>query len=301
MKIPLLQRIESKMLSIPMQRFYDYVGISRQGYKKALSRLEFNKQQWDKIKDKILEHRNSKDWRAGSRSLFYNLNIKAEFGIGVNNFERLVSDNALSLMPLRLKVTTTKSCAQSWNYPNLLNGKEVNNINQVIVGDLTYIYLHGERFYLFCLTDIYSARIVGHSLSRDMRAKSALIALKKWFNLRGSINLKSCIHHTDGGSQYFSNIYRKMLEDNEIRISRAKTCLENGYAEQRNGLIKNHLLPTIKTRGLGIPHQQVNRIINIYNHDRKQEKLGWLSPVDFEKNLIIGNRNRKLKLHDFEK
>ncbi|MBK8748648.1 MAG: hypothetical protein IPM04_12515 [Saprospiraceae bacterium] len=38
-----------------------------------------------------------KDANAGSRTLYYNLNIKEQYNIGVNKFEKLMSDYGLIL------------------------------------------------------------------------------------------------------------------------------------------------------------------------------------------------------------
>jgi hypothetical protein len=104
-----------------MEKFYDLAEISRQGYIQALERQDQARIQWSAMKDLVLTYRKNKDHRAGSRSLFYNLNIKTKFKIGVNKFEQILSNNGLCLAPLRTKVVTTKSSLQSWNYSNLLN------------------------------------------------------------------------------------------------------------------------------------------------------------------------------------
>lgn len=304
MKIPLLKLLLRDRLihKLPMQEFYEMAGISRQGFAQALESECKANLQWPAIESLILLYRENKDRRAGSRFLFYSLNIKDTFGMGVNKFEQMLSNKGLCLAPLRTKVVTTKSSLQSWNYSNLLNKLKVNGINQVVVGDITYIYLNGQRFFLLLLTDIYSARIVGYCISRNMRALDAVQAAQMWIKLRKPKNLINCIHHTDGGGQYFSDMYLGMLRNLnvQIRISRAVTCLENGYAEQRNGLIKHHLLPTIKMVGTAVPSKQIAQIIKYYNHERKQKELKWLSPVEYENYTSKLNPKPKMELYDFK-
>jgi putative transposase len=80
--------------------------------------------------------------------------------------------------------------------------------------------------------------------------------------------------------------YLTELQRLEVQVSHAENCLMNGHAEQRNGLIKHHLLPTIRTSRPDGLAREIKRILDIYNHQRKQEALGWLSPCEFEeKNL----------------
>lgn len=245
-------------------------------------------------------YRLGKDRRAGSRSLFHNLDIKSKFGIGTNKFERMMSSIGLTLLPLNTRIVTTKSTLQSWNYPDLTNGLYINGISQVVAGDLTYVSIGSGRYFLFCLTDLYSARIVGFGFGPNMRAVDAMVAQDSWVKLRKKKNLKGCIHHTDGGSQYFSTLYLKGLNDLGAGISCAKNCLMNGYAEQRNGLIKHHLIPTVTASDITELKGEIERIIRFYNHERKQEGLGWLSPVEFERKISGMAEKPVRKLHDFD-
>jgi len=300
--VPLLQSLQGKQTDhgISMERLYRYAGISRQGFHQAVVRLGEDRGMFHEIERLVNEYREDKDRRAGSRSLFYNLNIKSRFNIGVNKFEQMLSANGLSLMPLRIRVVTTKSSMQSWNYSNLVNGLTINDINQVVVGDLTYVYLGSSKQYLFCLTDVYSSRMVGYHIGDSMRAVDANTALVKWKKLRGKKNIKGSIHHSDGGSQYFSALYLGELHRLRVRVSCAENCLRNGYAEQRNGLIKHHLIPTIKMGSLHELDKEMERIMYIYNYERKQEKLGWLSPVEFEEKISKMDKKPELNLYKFK-
>ncbi len=282
MLIPLLLQISVSETLIPMERFYSFFGITRQGFFQALKRLEEEKMMMKIVRNDVIEYRNKKDRRAGSRSLFHNLDIKNTYNVGINKFEQLMSKYDLTLVPLDIRIVTTKSCLQSWNYNNLIRGLELTSINKVLVGDITYISFGSKRYYLFCLIDLYSYRIVGYNLGERMRSIEGLACLKMAIKTRGKENLEGCIHHTDGGGQYFSGPYIKLLSKIGIDSSRAENCLENGYAEQRNGIIKNHLIPTIEANTLKELKRQFTKSIMFYNHERKQEKLDWLTPVQFE-------------------
>lgn len=283
---------------IAMQRFYELVGITRQAHFQHNGRLEQQRAMMLEIEPLVHLYRKHKDRRAGARSLYYNLNIKQRCGIGVNKFEYLMRAYGLSLAPFRSKVVTTRSCARSRTYPNLCKGLTINGINQLVVGDLTYLMFPSQVYYLFLLTDVYSARIVGWQLGQRMRAIEAKQALDKWVKLRGVAQLKDCIHHTDGGSQYFSNLYHGAMKGYQLQISVAKTCLDNGFAEQRNGLFKHHLLPTIKQVTPKKLAQQIDKILYFYNQERKQEALQWLSPVQYEARWKDDPQAPTLQLYD---
>lgn len=302
MRIPLLIRVHSNRAfhGVAMQRMYEFYNITRQGFYSASKRLLAETKMMDSISTEIRNYRLKKDRRAGSRFLYYNLNIKSEYKIGVTKFEGLMSAYGLTLLPLRIKVITTQSCLRSWNYNNLCNGLTINGINQLVVGDLTYIAIGKMRYYLFCLTDVFSAKIVGHHISERMRKQEALKAFKMWIKLRREKKLLGCIHHTDGGSQYFSKQYVSEMDDKKLQISVAKSCLENGYAEQKNGIIKNHLIPTINASSkMGI-EKELRKSINYYNAERKQENLGWRSPNQFELDIQTNKSSCQIVLHDHE-
>jgi transposase InsO family protein len=301
--VPLLLSIRKSQdeHGIAMERFYDYVGISRQGFSKAAKEFAGQILLVDELTGLVKSYRQTKDRRAGLRSLYYNLGIKSKFGIGVNKFEEMMSANGLALPPLSTRVVTTKSSMQSWNYGNLVNGLLINNINQVVVGDLTYLSIFGKRYFLFCLTDLYSARIVGIGFGPNMRAQDAKKAMDEWVKLRKKNNLNGCIHHTDGGSQYFSALYLESLRDLGVSVSCAENCLMNGYAEQKNGLIKHHLMPTVRDLDGDVLYREIKRIIKVYNHERKQEGLGWLSPVEYEEKISAMKEKPERILHKFTK
>lgn len=297
-------RIRDKRLDtgLVMEDLYGWLGISRQAFSQSLLRQQAEQGLMKEIEVEVREYRINKECRAGSRSLYYNLNIKDKYDIGVTKFEQLMSEYGLTLLPLRVRVVTTQSDKQSWNYKNLTNGLVINGINQVVAGDLTYVFIGEYLFYVFLLTDLYSAHVVGMSVSNRMRAEDALVALQAWKHLRGEDNLKGCIHHTDGGSQYFSKLYLKALGQIEgCQVSVARTCLENGYAEQMNGLFKNHFLPLARTQYLEILRKEMKGIAYFYNYERKQERLGWKTPVAFEQ--YVGNlpleQRPPMVLHDF--
>jgi len=291
-----------KELGLVMEQLYMHLGITRQSLHKRIKRQALEDYMMEQIQSEVKVHRQSKERRAGSRNLFFNLAIKEKYTIGITKFERLLSSHGLTLKPLKVRIITTQSSCQSWNYSNLINGLEINGINQAVVGDITYITLGSVPYYLFGLTDLYSARSVGISVSDRMRTEDASVALEGWITLRHPVNLQQCIHHTDGGGQYFSKTYLSTLSTHQIQVSVAENCLQNGYAEQRNGFIKNHLLPTRQTRNLNELKIALQEIIYFYNYERKQEGLGWLSPVEFESYVssLQSQERPKMRLYDFE-
>jgi hypothetical protein len=59
---------------------------------------------------------------------------------------------------------------------------------QVLVSDITYLSLMGRKHaYLFLVSDLYSRKIVGFHLSRDLSHYSAVLALDNAVKLMGDV------------------------------------------------------------------------------------------------------------------
>lgn len=283
-----------------MEDFYELLGIRRQGFHKNLKAMLARQDLAASIKSDVVKYR-GQDARAGSLSLFHNLDIKSKYGIGITKFSKLMTSMGLSLQPLRVRMITTQSCARSRQYTNLLNGLIINGYGEAVVGDLTYVLRNQLRYYVFSLFDIYSARMVGIYGSDRMRAEDAALAMEQWLCLRGEQNVAQSIHHTDGGTQYFADLYLDRLQALKVRMSVAQDCLQNGYAEQRNGLLKHHLFCYGYSDLKGF-RAELKAIERFYNYERKQQKLGWRTPVAYEQYLdsIPQEQARSLCLHRFD-
>jgi hypothetical protein len=174
----ILQEIKankSGMQEITMGQIYRYVGVSRQAYAQAMSRRKKEETLMDGISMEVNYYRRAKDAYAGSRSLYYNLGIKRKYKLGVNKFESLMSVYGLTLSRVSTKIVTTRSSPRSWQYQNLVNGLIINNINRVLVGDLTYVLKDSQQYFVFSLFDLYSARMVGIYGGQRMRAIEAIL------------------------------------------------------------------------------------------------------------------------------
>jgi len=78
--------------------------------------------------------------------------------------------------------------------------------------------------YLAVVIDLYSRKVVGWSMSSRMTAQLVCDALMMAIWLRRP--KAGLIHHSDRGSQYASNSFRKLLKDNEFKgsMSRKGDC-----------------------------------------------------------------------------
>lgn len=287
--------------SFSMESLYQLLGQSRQNIAQGQKRKAKREEVKSEVKRTVESHR-KKHEEEGSRVMFHYLEIKGTIGLGVNKFEKIVNELGLTIVRKRSWIKTSDRCSRSKKYNNLINGKVLNGPNQLIVCDLTYI-IGIKRYYVFAIKDVYTGRLVGLSGGIRMTTKVAIRALKQVFRLRGKGPFPELIHHTDGGSQYFSDAYLALLNKAQINISVAKTCLENGYAEQVNHIIKNNYLRFQDMSTEAAFQRSVKRTQLLYNSEKVQKGLGYRTPEAFEKYILsLGKDQRpEMKLFDFTK
>jgi transposase InsO family protein len=181
------------------------------------------------------------------------------------------------------------------NYPNLIKGLLLNDVNQLWSSDITYFYSNGNFYYINFILDVYSRMIIGYTFSDNLFCENNVSSLKMALNYRqissSSINL---IHHSDRGSQYLSNAYTNLLISNKIRISLSKECYENAYSERLNGIIKNEYLRFYSIGNLKELVIKGNRAVKLYNEKRPHLSLfNMNSPAEFEEYIkTVAPKNR---------
>ena len=103
--------------------------------------------------------------------------------------------------------------------------------NQLWVADITYIAIAAGFVYLAAILDAWSRRVVGYAISRSVDARLTLAALKA--ALRTRRPPAGCMHHSDRGAQYASEIYRQLLAEHGLvgSMGRRGNPYDNAMAE----------------------------------------------------------------------
>lgn len=203
-------------------------------------------------------------------------------GVGRDAFIALGLAEGFRLAVVRNHVRTTWS-VKNRRYRNLLGGRRFTGVNQLWSSDLFYFQLGGRHYYVVLIMDVYSRRIVGHSVADNMRAENNVAALRMALTLRGLANYrKGLVHHSDRGSQYVSDDYTELLEAFGMLISMCDDVYENTHIERANGTIKNSYL-----NRWGIPDEKalfgsVNRAVASYNQRPHKSLPKKMTPIAFE-------------------
>lgn len=286
-----------------MESLYRQLGISRQVIFAYKVRQEEEEEKERRIIEIVMEWRKNHS-KMGSRSLYYSITNAGgiDLGIGVTKFEKLMSKAGMTIDIRKKKWIKTSDGLGKSNYPNLINGLELNGINQLIVGDITYYKIGDCTYYIFTLKDVYSQRILGLVPAKSLEGKHAYGCLTQALEQRKAQKLRGCIHHSDNGSQYNATKYVNKLLDVGMKISRAKNCVENGSAEHLNGLVKNMYLDPWEINTFTELQEACKKLVLLNNEQRAITQLGNLSPVQFEiviESIAISERPVK-KLFNFD-
>jgi putative transposase len=172
--------------------------------------------------------------------------------------------------------------------PNLLKGKALPvRINQVWVGDITYVPLKGGGWcFLAVWMDLFSRKVTGWQLLNHMKEGLIVQAFKKSWSNRKAV--KGLIIHSDRGGQYAGNIFRKLIGDYELlqSMSGVDNPYDNAFMESYFSRFKAELLQDGAFEGLENARLAIFEYIETYyNPIRRHSSLGYISPVAFERKM----------------
>jgi len=273
--LPLVRRI----LSVSASRYYAWLDRPLSKWSREEARLE--------VEIRAAHKRTRQTY--GAERLQQDL---AEHGIrvGVCRIKRIRRKLGICCKQKRKFKATTNSKHTLPVADNILGQQfKVAAPNKVWVSDITYVPTDEGWLYLAGHKDLFNSEIVGYAmgerLTRDLVSQSLIRAVT------AKRPAKGLIHHSDRGSQYCSHDFRNILERYGLTasMSRKGNCFDNAPMESFWGTLKQELVHHRRYRTRREAIRDITEYIEIfYKRQRRQARLGFLSPVVYEQRYYAG-------------
>ncbi|MBT5371638.1 MAG: IS3 family transposase [Gammaproteobacteria bacterium] len=223
----------------------------------------------------------------GSRRMRKALNALG-FPVSRNKARKLMKEAGVSVRQRKKYKITTNSNHKQPVFDNLLKRDfAVAQPDLAYAGDVTYIWTQEGWLYLAVVIDLFSRKVVGWSMSSRMKAGLVCDALKMSIWRRRP--KEGLIHHSDRGSQYASQDFRTLLKVHGIKgsMSRKGDCWDNAVVESFFGSLKQERVQWENYQTRYEAQQDILEYITMwYNSDRLHSYLGYMSPNDYEQQVL---------------
>lgn len=204
--------------------------------------------------------------------------------VGERRLRRVMNKFGLKARIKRAFVRTTDSNHSDRVYPNLIKGMVVTGVDQIWVADITYIRIDNGFVYLAVILDLFSRRVVGWSLSKQIDGNLTTAALRMAIGQRKPN--PGIIHHSDRGAQYLCGQYVTLLKEHRFHISNSAkgNPYDNAFAESFMKTLKQNevYLGSYQTY-LDVIENLPAFIEEVYNKKRVHSRLEYLTPIEVEK------------------
>ena len=204
----------------PVNLMCEALGVSRSGYYAWRVRPRSRRS----LDDQMLggQVRNSfiaSDRTYGARRVWHDV-LELGRRCGLHRIERLMRAQALRARPKRRGLPKDVG-ERNAIADNVLDRQfQADAPNQKWVADFTYIWTAEGGLYVAVVLDLYSRRAVGWSMQASMTSQFQADALMMAVWRRG--RPQELLHHSDQGSQYTREHFRKLLTEQGITCSMSR-------------------------------------------------------------------------------
>jgi putative transposase len=262
------------------------LGVSRGGFYAWLTRGRSQRSRSDEeLGAKVRASFLASDRTYGARRVWHDM-LAEGISCGLHRIERLMHQQALRARPRRRRLPLDLGERQtSAVATNVLDRAfEAPSANRKWIADFTYIWTAEGWLYVAAVIDLFSRRVVGWSMQATMTAQLVTDALIMAIWRRGKAD--ALLHHSDRGSQYSSEQFQLLLADHGVicSMSRSGNVWDNAAMESFFSSLKTERVArkTYRTRD-DARADVFDYIERFYNVTRRHSTIGYLSPVEFER------------------
>ena len=266
----------ARLLNVSRSGFYAW--CMREPSKRAVRR--------DGIDAKISGFHAASDEVYGSPRILADLRADGEVISRKTVAARMTHLGLVGVCPKKWRTTTLRDATDAYPKDAVKRCWDVGALNQVWVGDITYLRTWEGWVYLATVIDAHSRRVIGWAIADHMRTDLIEDALKMALVLRGADRPAKVIFHSDRGTQYASEQITTFAADNGITRSMGFTgvCWDNAMAESFFATLKTEFYGRrVWPTKLRAAREVGAWIEDRYNRRRRHSSLGQVSPVEFER------------------
>lgn len=153
--------------------------------------------------------------------------------------------------------------------------------NEKWVTDVTeFKYGSSKKVYLSAILDLYDGSIVSYVLGHSNNNNLVFKTLDQAIEL---LNGDHPLIHSDRGFPYTSHGFKRRIDKAEMAqsMSRVGRCIDNGPMESFWGTLKCEKYYLNKYETFEELSKAIDDYIRFYNHNRYQERLNGLSPMEY--------------------
>ncbi len=274
----------------PVDVLCDALGVSRSGFYAWGTRPESERGRTDReILRTIRASFELTDGTYGARRMLDDVR-DAGHVCGRQRVARLMRSAAMRARPRRRARPTDNGVrALHAVAPNVLDRQFTATApNQKWVADFTYLWTSEGWLFVAAVIDLYSRRVVGWSMHSAMTTQLVTDALLMAIWRRGATD--SLLHHSDQGSQYTSEAFRRLLNDLGVTcsMSRSGNVWDNSVMESFFSTLKTERTNRRRYESRNAARADVfDYIERFYNPTRRHSTLGNVSPVAFERATAV--------------
>ena len=272
----------------PVDLMCQLLGVTRSGYygyqRRGGDRIDHYHEE---LLEAVREIAKATEGSYGSRRMEKALNALS-YSVSRDKARKLMKEAGVQVKRRKKYKVTTNSNHGQPVFDNVLDRQfDVDQPDQVYVGDITYIWTQEGWLYLAVVIDLYSRKVVGWSMGSRMKAQLVCDALRMaiWQRRPGA----GLVVHSDRGSQYASKDYRRLLKAHGFvgSMSRKGDCWDNAVAESFFGSLKQERVHWrhYQTR-LEAQQDVLNYISMFYNSYRLHSYLDYVSPNQYEAQMV---------------
>ena len=259
--------------------------VSKSGYYKWVNRRPSKRAQEEgrlEVEIKAAHKRTRETY--GSERLHHELKDQG-VSVGICRIRRIRKKLGIRCKQRRKFKATTDSRHALPVAENLLNQQfEATKPNEVWLSDITYIPTEEGWLYLAGHKDLFTGEIVGYAMGS--RISKNLVTQSLFKAVAAKRPGPSLIHHSDRGVQYCAHEYRRLVDQFKMRasMSRKGNCYDNAPMESFWGKLKNELVHHNRYMTREQATREITEHIEVfYNRQRRQARLGYLSPAVYER------------------